>query len=80
VSEGRVKKPSDGYIWVQRWRDNHFLDCEAVAYAAACMLGVHRISDSAQRRRQEARPREPDMPVAKATTSVAAMARLNMGR
>ena len=50
-----MKKPSDGYIWVQRWRDNHFLDCEAVAYAAACMLGVHRISDSAQRRRQEAK-------------------------
>ena len=62
------------------WRENHFLDCEAMAYAAAYMLGVHRISDSAQRRRPEARPRPPEMPVAKATTSVAAMARLNMAR
>jgi phage terminase large subunit GpA-like protein len=41
---------------------------------------VHRIADSARRRRQEAKPREPEMPVAKPTTSVAAMARLNMGR
>jgi hypothetical protein len=51
-----------------------------MAYAAAYMLGVHRIADSAQRRRHEPKSRPPDMPVAKATTSVAAMARLNMGR
>jgi hypothetical protein len=51
-----------------------------MAYAAAYMLGVHRIADSAQRRRQELKPHQPDMPVAKPTTSIAAMARLNMGR
>jgi hypothetical protein len=50
-----------------------------MAYAAAYMLGVHRIADSAQRRRHS-QNHAPDMPVAKATTSVAAMARLNMGR
>ena len=38
------------------------------------MLGVHRVADSAQRRRQKPRPRPPDMPVAKTTTSIAAMA------
>jgi len=80
VSEGRVKKPSGGYLWVQRSRKNHFLDCEAMSYAAAYMLGVHRIADSAQRRKPEAKPRQPEMPVAKPTTSIAAMARLNMGR
>ena len=62
------------------FRDNHFLGCEAMAYAAAYMLGVHRIAGSAQRRRPEAKPPEPDIPVAKATTSVAALARLNVGR
>ena len=80
MSEGRVKKPSGGYLWVQRWRDIHFLDCEAMAYAAVYMLGVHRIADSTQRRRQELKPRPPDMPAAKPTTSIAAMARLNMAR
>ena len=80
VSEGRVKKPSGGYLWVQRSRENHFLDCEAMAYGGAYMLGVHRISDSAQRRRQEPKPHQPELPVTKPTTSIAAMARLNMGR
>jgi len=83
VSEGRVKKPSGGYVWVQRSRENHYLDCEALAYAAAYMLGVQRIADSAQRPRSEpkARPAEtPGTDAPKATTSIAAMARLNMGR
>ena len=54
--------------------------CEAMAYAAVYMLGVHRIADSTQRRRQELKLRPPDMPAAKPTTSIAAMARLNMAR
>lgn len=83
VSEGRVKKPSGGYAWVQRSRDNHFLDCEAMAYAAAYMLGVQRIADTAQPRPQRPKIKRQDAdiaPQAKATSSVAAMARLNMGR
>jgi phage terminase large subunit GpA-like protein len=83
VSEGRVKKPSGGSMWVQRSRENHFLDCEAMAYAAAYMLGVQRISDTAQPRhpRPKIRLQETDsVPQPKATSSVAAMARLNMGR
>jgi phage terminase large subunit GpA-like protein len=83
VSEGRVKKPSGGYTWIQRSRDNHFLDCEAMAYAAAYMLGVQRIADTAQPRKatSRAKPTEPNVAVApKPISSVAAMARLNMGR
>lgn len=50
VSEARVKKPGGGFQWVQRHRDNHALDCEALAFAAAYMLGVQRIKDGAVRR------------------------------
>jgi phage terminase large subunit GpA-like protein len=78
VSEGRIKKPSGGYMWVQRSRENHFLDCEAMAYAAAYMLGVHRISDRAQRRKPEPKRLTPEKPIANAPTGVAAMARLNI--
>ena len=83
VSEGRVKKPSGGYAWAQRSRENHFLDCEAMAYAAAYMLGVPRIADSAQLRKVKPTKRAPEPEIAvpaKPVTSVAAMARLNMGR
>lgn len=83
VSEGRVKKPSGGYIWVQRSRENHFLDCEAMAYAAAYMLGVQRIADSAQARQPKPKAIKQDLeisPQPTALTSVAAIARLNMGR
>lgn len=43
VSEARLKKPSGGVVWVPRSRENHYLDCEALAYAAAYMLGVQRM-------------------------------------
>jgi len=43
VSEARMRKPSGGVVWVPRSRDNHFLDCESLAYAAAYMLGVQRL-------------------------------------
>lgn len=45
VSESRVRKPSGGFSWVQLSRNNHMLDCEALAYAAAYMTGVQRIPD-----------------------------------
>lgn len=50
VSEGRVKKPSGSYLWVQRWRDNHFLDCEG----DGLFRGVH--AGCASRRRLGAAP------------------------
>jgi phage terminase large subunit GpA-like protein len=43
VSEARMRKPSGvGVIWTPVYRENHFLDCEALAYGAAYMLGIQR--------------------------------------
>jgi phage terminase large subunit GpA-like protein len=47
VSESRVRKAGGGHTWVQRSRENHWLDAEALAYAAAYMLGVQRLSPEA---------------------------------
>ena len=38
-----MRKPSGGVTWVKRQRRNDFLDAEALAYAAAYMLGVQRL-------------------------------------
>jgi phage terminase large subunit GpA-like protein len=43
LSEARVKNKLGRPQWIRRSRDNHFLDCEAMAYAAGYMLNVHRI-------------------------------------
>jgi phage terminase large subunit GpA-like protein len=43
VSEARLKKPTGAVEWVQRSRDNHFLDCEAMQAAAGYLLNVQRI-------------------------------------
>lgn len=43
ISEVRVKKPDGKVTWVARSKRNHFLDAEALAYAAAYMLGVQRL-------------------------------------
>lgn len=49
VSEARVKRPSGRAVWVQRSRDNHYLDCEAMQAAAGYMLNVQRLSDLSER-------------------------------
>jgi len=38
VSEARIRGPSGKPVWVKRQRDNHYLDCEALAAAAGYML------------------------------------------
>ena len=43
VSEARLKKPTGQVEWVQRSRDNHFFDCEAMQAAAGYLLNVQRI-------------------------------------
>lgn len=43
VAEARVRKPSGRPQWVQRARENHYLDCEAMQAAAAHLLNVHLI-------------------------------------
>jgi phage terminase large subunit GpA-like protein len=45
VSEARILQPNGKPKWVPIHKNNHFLDCEALAYAAASMLGVERLGD-----------------------------------
>lgn len=45
VSEARSKKANGGFTWVVKSKNNHFLDAEALSYAAAYMLGVQRVRD-----------------------------------
>lgn len=50
VSEARIKKPSGRPMWVRRSKDNHYLDCEAMAYAAGYLLNVQRIPEGTKAR------------------------------
>jgi phage terminase large subunit GpA-like protein len=43
VSEARLKQPTGKVEWVQRSRDNHYFDCEAMQAAAGYLLNVQRI-------------------------------------
>ena len=93
VSEARVRKPSGAVVWVPRSRENHYLDCESLAYAAAYMLGVQRLRERPQdrpRRRDEDEDdtEEPNKPAAKPVqptqtvreNAMSALARLNRPR
>lgn len=45
VAEARAKKKDGvGFTWVVKSKNNHYLDCEAMAFAAAYMLGIQRVS------------------------------------
>lgn len=50
VSEARTTSPTGQPVWVQLSRDNHFLDCEALAAAAGYQLNAHRLGPNARRR------------------------------
>lgn len=83
TAEARVRKPNGAAEWVVKSRNNHFLDAEMLAYAAAWFCGVHRIKgrpspnvtpelveppdDSASRVKREAPVRAPRIP----TTAIA---------
>ena len=43
VSEAPVKEPTGRVTWLQRSKDNHFLDCEAMQAAAAFLLNMQRV-------------------------------------
>lgn len=45
VSEARTRGPNNRPVWVRRSRDNHFLDCEAMATAAGFFLNAQRIRE-----------------------------------
>lgn len=58
VSEARAKKPGGGHQWILRNGQNHFLDAEALAYAAAFNLGVQRIPEGSSRSRSQEGPKK----------------------
>ena len=41
VSEARVRKPSGAPTWVQRSRENHYLDCEAMQAGLSHLISAH---------------------------------------
>jgi len=55
IAESKITLPSGKISWVRHDRENHALDCEAYAAAAARMLGIDRM----RRRKPEAEPVEP---------------------
>lgn len=61
VSEARISKPNGKVVWAQVSKQNHFFDAEAMAYAAAYMLGVQRLVS-----RNDERPKKDDSPIADA--------------
>lgn len=58
LSEARVKNKLGRAEWIRRSRENHYLDCEAMAYAAGYMLNVHHIGGRAE---PALTPRERDI-------------------
>jgi phage terminase large subunit GpA-like protein len=50
VSETRTRTPSGRVTWVQRFKENHFLDCEALQAAAGYLIGAHRTQERAEPR------------------------------
>lgn len=93
VAESRIKKPGGKAVWVARSKRNHYLDAEALAYAAAYMLGIQRTvnrNDQSRREREEeddvveqaaasATPSQPKQTFAKASVA-SSLARLNRPR
>lgn len=65
TAEARVVKPSGRAAWVRIRKENHFLDCEALAAAAAHSLGIHRVREAepAAEAKPAAVPAEPPRPV-----------------
>jgi hypothetical protein len=75
VSEARMRKPSGGIVWVSRSRDNHYLDAEALSFAAAYMLGVQRLTESHAVRRRRRVQGDPPAPAEAAATGAASPGR-----
>ncbi|MFM2422574.1 MAG: hypothetical protein RL291_1104 [Pseudomonadota bacterium] len=62
VSEARVKSPTGAPEWIARSRNNHFLDCEALAAAAGYgLLNAHRLAVKASQ--DDTLPLSPEVAV-----------------
>lgn len=72
VSEARVKKPSGRVQWVQRSRENHYLDTEALNWAAGHLLNVQRIKEGRGLREAAVAETEDDAPLADGEVEVTA--------
>jgi hypothetical protein len=57
VAETRIITDSGKPQWIERSRQNHYLDCEAMAAAAGFMLNVHHIRATRRRTRMTTRRR-----------------------
>ncbi|UYO50324.1 phage terminase large subunit family protein [Rhodopseudomonas palustris] len=84
VAESRVKKDRGGFMWVPLG-ENHYLDCEAMAYGAAYLHRVFLIKDGAKRPRSPEPPKTPESAIIPGKPTqprgLAGLARLNqMGR
>lgn len=54
VSEARTISETGRPVWVRKSRNNHFLDCEAMAAAAAYQLRLHNMTEEMAERFKEA--------------------------
>ena len=63
VAEELIKTASDKFVWSLRSRDNHYLDCEVNALAAALTLQAHTLPDRQfsrpKRQQQTTQPQRP---------------------
>lgn len=55
VSEARITAPGLKTKWVQKSKDNHFLDCEAMQAAAAAILNLQKLRDETVHRERAAK-------------------------
>jgi phage terminase large subunit GpA-like protein len=63
VAESRVVKPSGKAVWIQHDKDNHYFDCEQLAFAAGYTLAVHTLKDvTTSPKRLSARPLSSRLP------------------
>lgn len=70
VSEARLRTAGGKVQWVAKSRENHFLDCEAMAYAAGHLLSVQRIPGELPRQAAKAIVEEiEEIPLKKQTTN-----------
>ena len=74
LSESRVRAPNGRPRWVQRSRENHYLDCEALNWAAGHLLNAQRIREGRGLKTAAIATSDDDEPVADAAVEVAAVA------
>lgn len=62
VSESRVRAPGGKVKWVQKSKENHFFDCEAMQGAAQLILNLTKLRDGPPLRRRATRAAQPETP------------------